>query len=143
LNATVTRPQPLQGRPLGGALALLLGAVVVIAAVVKLAPTMSQPAVVARVTIINPTDYQMNVDVAGGRRDGWFDLATVGRGRTTTVEEVADVGRQWLFRFSYGGVAAGELAVSRSELMAGGWTITVPDEAMQRLRAAALSPSAL
>ena len=76
-----------------------------------------------------------------GQRDGLIGLATVGRERTRAVEEVIDQGPSWIFRFSYGGVDGGELAMSRAELERARWTITVPEEFAARMRAAGLGPS--
>jgi hypothetical protein len=58
------------------------------------------------------------------------------------VEEVADQGREWVFRFSYGGVDAGELVLSRDRLARDGWNITVPSAVAERLRDAGVQESA-
>ncbi len=93
-------------------------------------------------TVENPLPYMINVDVTSAERDGWLDAGTVRRESRKTVEELADPGNQWVFRFSYGGVEAGELIVSRDQLAQDGWKITVPAEAAERLRRAGLRESA-
>jgi hypothetical protein len=92
--------------------------------------------------VANPGVYHVNVEVADARRRAWLDLGTASRERTKSVEQVSDQGPRWVFRFSYGGIEAGEVVVARSELQAAGWKLTVPDEAIDRLRRAGLAPSA-
>ncbi|HWI04291.1 MAG TPA: hypothetical protein VNT52_10805 [Acidimicrobiales bacterium] len=92
-------------------------------------------------TVENPTPYIINIEVTGAERDGWFDVGSVRRENRQTFEETPDPGEQWVFRFSYGGADAGELAVSRDELEGDGWRVTVPAETAERLREAGLSES--
>jgi hypothetical protein len=77
-----------------------------------------------------------------GSDGGWLDLGAVERQGSKTVEEVTDQGSRWLFRFSYGGVGGGEVALARSDLAAGGWHVTIPATVGQRLHDAGLAPSA-
>jgi hypothetical protein len=95
-----------------------------------------------RITIENPLPYLVNVEVTGAERDGWLDLASIGPGRTRLVVEVLDQGDEWVFRFSYGGVQAGDVAIARDELASEDWRITVPTAVAGRLRQAGLSESA-
>jgi hypothetical protein len=93
------------------------------------------------VTVENPSPYIINVEVTGAERGGWFDVGSVRRENRQTFEQTPDLGDQWVFRFSYGGVDAGGLTVSRAQLAQDGWMITVPAEAAERLREAGLSES--
>jgi hypothetical protein len=104
--------------------------------------TSSEPSYVARLTVVNDTQYNVNVEVTGGAHDGWLDLGSVSRERTRTLEQIVDQGERWVFRFSYAGVAAGEVALDRTELSRQGWRLTVPVEVGERLREAGLRPSA-
>jgi hypothetical protein len=99
------------------------------------------PTPLRRLTVHNPTPYIVNVEVTGGERNGWLDVGSFPREGLRTVEELADQGRQWVFRFSYAGVDAGELVVSRDELATDGWRITVPADVGERLRDAGLPES--
>ncbi len=90
----------------------------------------------------NPAPYTINVEVTGAERDGWLDIGSFRRERNRTVEELADQGRQWVFRFSYGGVEGGELVLSRDQLARDGWKVSVPPEVTEQLRRAGLSESA-
>jgi hypothetical protein len=143
VSPLATRPVPARDRlrPTR-VLAALAGVAVAVALVVTLAPALRTESPVARLTFDNPTVYSVNVEVSDGAGGGWLDLGAVERGRSKTVEEVTDQGARWLFRFSYGGVDAGELAVSRADLAGGGWRMSVPEAAGQRLRDAGLAPSA-
>jgi len=96
---------------------------------------------VRRLTVHNPTPYTVNVDVTGADRDGWRDLGAFARESERTVEELKDPGDTWVFRFSYGGLDAGELEVTTDQLDADGWTFTVPAEVGQRLRQAGVEES--
>ncbi len=93
------------------------------------------------VTVENPSPYIINIEVTGAERDGWFDVGRVRRENRQTFEHTPDPGDQWVFRFSYGGVDAGELTVSRDQLARDGWRITVPSEAAERLREAGIPES--
>jgi hypothetical protein len=95
-----------------------------------------------QLTVDNQTTYDVNVEVTGVNRDRWLDVGYFRRETRRRVEEVADQGREWVFRFSYGGFRAGDLVVSREQLMRDGWRITVPPNVAERLREAGLSESA-
>jgi hypothetical protein len=136
---TETRPTPL--RSPNQALGLFLGAAVL--AVLIVAPSLAPASYVARLAIDNPTAFDVNVDVASGEGGGWFPLGTLDREKESVLEEVVDPGSTWVFRFSYAGVQAGELTVSRSELQGAGWQLAVPPGVSERLRAAGLGASAL
>lgn len=143
MNPTDLRPIPPQARRRRGQ---ILGLVVAVAVGVALfsaaASTFRVPANLPALTIENPTVYQLNVEVSPSGSGGWLDLGAVGRDRNKTIEQVADQGKTWVFRFSYGGVDAGQVTRTRAELASARWTVTVPREAEERLQAAGLQPSA-
>lgn len=139
---TRTDPTPVLRHRRGSVLGVLLGTAASPAVLGVVAPMMRLPHQVPKLVVSNPTVYQMNVQVTGDPSSGWMDLGGVGRERTKTIEEVADQGERWVFRFSYGGVDAGQLVVERSALETAGWRITLPDGTTDRLRAAGLPPSA-
>lgn len=136
---TRTEPRPTPLRSPHQAVGLFLGTAVL--AVLIVAPSLSPATFVSRLTIDNPTPFDVNVDVSGG--DGpWFQLGTVARETEGRVEEVADPGPTWLFRFTYAGIDAGEVRVPRSELRDANWQLAVPPEVTQALTAAGLVASA-
>lgn len=126
----------------GSVLALVLALAIVAAVAVELVPRLQVPPDIARLRVVNPTVYQLNIDVSADADGPWLDLGTFGREGTKTIEQVGDQGRSWLFRFSSGGLDAGRLALARSDLAKAGWTVRVPDAVGERLRAKGLAPSA-
>ncbi len=137
---TRTEPRLTPLRSPHQAVALFLGAAVL--AVLIVAPSLSPGSFVSRLRIDNPTPFAVNVDVSDGDGTTRFQLGTVGRETEGLLEEVADPGAMWVFRFTYAGVDAGEMRVSRSELRGAGWQFAIPAEVGQRLTAAGFSASA-
>ena len=88
------------------------------------------------VTVENPSPYIINVAVSGAEREGWVDVGSVRRENRETFEQTPDPGVEWVFRFSYAGVDAGELVVTRNQLAQDGWSVTVPPESTEQLRQA-------
>ncbi len=142
MNAVLTPPRRRSAHLIRVAV-ILIGFAVATAVAFQVARLdVGPPSTLRRLTVENPTPYLINVDVTGAERDGWLDLGSFPRERSRTVEELADQGRQWVFRFSYGGVQAGELTVSRDQLAHDDWRITVPWAVGENLRQAGLSESA-
>ncbi len=140
MTPVVTRPRPVPAGAKGRTLALLASSVVVAIAFVVLTGADS-PGRVERITVDNPHEWAASVDVAAIEEDGWVGLGTVDRQTSHTFEEVPEQGRQWRFRFSYGGAEGGEVAISRSELERRGWRVEIPNTFAERMRAAGLAPS--
>jgi hypothetical protein len=86
-------------------------------------------------TITNPTQYALGVEVAGSDT-GWLPLTAVDRQQTTTVNQVFDQGDTWRIRFSGQARDGGTMTISKSDLERQGWTITVPNDVGDRLAAA-------
>nr|MDQ6928612.1 hypothetical protein [Actinomycetota bacterium] len=100
------------------------------------------PVFVRRLTIANPTAYEVNVEISGSQGSGWLDLGTVPREREVALENVVDQGGKWTFRFSSGGVFAAEMALSRADLEQGQWRVNIPDGIAVPLQEAGLPTSA-
>ena len=141
MNPVATRPRSSTSPTMLAGLALVAIATVGVLLVV-LRLSSDEPSFVRRVTVVNPHVYKVNVEVKGVESTGWTELGTVRRETDKAIEEVADQGSLWLFRFSYGGEQGGEIAVSRAALEASGWRVTVPAEVGERFRQAGLQPSA-
>jgi hypothetical protein len=142
VNGVLTPPRP-RSAPLASVAVVLIGFAVTVAVALPVARLgAGEPTSFRRLTVHNPTPYIVNVEVTGASRNGWLDVGSFARERRRTVEELADQGRQWVFRFSYGGVEAGELVVSRDQLAHDGWRVTLPAEVTERLRDAGFSESA-
>jgi hypothetical protein len=142
MNSVLTPPRPPSARLAGAAIVLIAvaGTVGVLFALARI--DVGESTTYRRVTVDNPSPYNVNVQVAGAQRAGWLDLGSFAREARRTVEEVADQGPQWVFHFSYGGVDAGELVISRERLADERWTITVPAGVREHLRQAGLQESA-
>jgi hypothetical protein len=100
------------------------------------------PDFVDRVSVVNATGYDFDVDVTGASRDGWLPLSVATRGTTRTTRDVIDMHDTWVFRFSREGVIGGEVEVSREQLARNGWRVEVPAQVAQQLRTLDQLPAA-
>ncbi len=123
-------------------LLVLAGALLLVVVVAVLVPEGRTPGHIESITITNPHQWPASVEAAGGDRQGWTAIGAVDAAGTQAFGELLDQGRVWVFRFSYAGVDAGELVISRADLEGSGWRITVPAEFADRLRAACIGLSA-
>jgi hypothetical protein len=122
--------------------AQLLVPVAVLAAFVAVAPRVFvDPPRAEHVSLENRSDYAMEVEVTGARRDGWLRLGTAERGSTTIVSDVVDQGDEWIFRFGSQGLDGGETRVGRAELVRDGWRVTIPDSIAAHLAALGAPPT--
>ena len=110
------------------ALILILGLAVLLGACSGPLPT------VDRITIANPTGYDLAVEVSGGNRETWLPLTVVGTGSEVVVEQVIDQGERWTFRFKHWDDPVGEVVLTRTELEASGWRVEVPSDIQERLQ---------
>jgi len=100
-----------------------------------------RPGTVARITFDNPTAYALDIEVSPGTDNGWTSAGSVGQQATADVQEGADQGEVWLFRFDSQGESGGQLRLSRAELKAAAWRVAVPPEVGQRLADAGAPPT--
>src|SRR5262245_9692241 len=117
---------------------LVLGVAILAVAVPRL---VSNPVHRDRVTIVNDSDYALNVEVAGADRSQWLGLGTVAKRSSAAFTEVTDPGRTWVFHFGAQGQDAGEAEIARQDLVAAGWTFRVPPDVAARLQAAGAPPT--
>jgi hypothetical protein len=115
--------------------------VVAVAGLGLVSRSMSQPATVHRLSIVNDTPYALDVEVTGASRDGWTGLATAERERTTDVSDVVDQGQTWIFRVGSQGVDGGEVTVSRDDLARSDWKVVIPASVGTRLAAEGAPPT--
>ena len=113
-------------------------AIIVVVAVLMAASLewLDEPNHVSRVTIANPSEYALDVAVTSGGRHGWLALSGVPVGATRDFHDVLDQGNTWVFSFRAQGRDGGETSMTRADLEASGWNITVPGQVLDRLRAA-------
>ncbi len=96
---------------------------------------------VERVVLINPTNYDVTVDVRGEGERSWLPLGIMRRSAETAKENVVDVGDTWVFRFSYAGEAAGEGRISRARLESNRWRYQIPEDVGKKLEDRGYPPS--
>ena len=140
---TVVRPgttTPVHRRLGIAVVAVVLGLAVAIG-LTFLVGLSSGPKTVARITFENPTAYALDIEVSSGREGGWTSAGSVRQKSTAEVSEVIDQGEVWVFRFDSQGHSGGELRLSRSELEASGWRVSIPDEVSARLTRAGAPPN--
>jgi hypothetical protein len=106
-----------------------------------LANCLGRPPTVEQITIVNPTAYDLDVDLTGRDRDGWLPLAIVEARSEDVVQEVNDQGELWIFRFRHWGDPIGELSFTRAELEQKGWRVEVPQQVIERLGELGRPPS--
>jgi hypothetical protein len=131
---TAALPRSLRRGDVAGIAAIVLLWAIGMAA---LAPALRAPAHVERLTVDNPTEWRVNVDVSDEEAGGWVGLGSVDRGHRYTFAGVLDQGETWIFTFRYAGQHA-ELRLSRHQLEQAGWQVTVPADLARRLQAAAV-----
>lgn len=123
------------------AIGLAVGGAVLVGFAFVASSWLQGPSFVPRLTIDNPTVYQLEVEVGRPGQDAVVGLGPIRRESTRRFEEVGDQGDRWVFRFSYGGRDAGDLVSTRAQLEQAQWRIVVPQEVGDRLRDAGLPPS--
>jgi hypothetical protein len=117
-------------------LPIIATVVVVAALLVASLPLLDEPNHVSRLTVANPSEYALDVAVTSGGRHGWLALSGVPVGATREFHDVFDQGDTWVFSFRAQGRDGGELSISRTDLEARSWNITVPAQVLDHLRAA-------
>jgi len=115
-------------------------AVVLVVLYLLVGSQLREPATVDQVTVVNPTDYGLEVSLLAGS-DSRYDLGWVWDHSERDLRDVADVGDTWTFRFRYAGVVAGEQTTTRAELAANGWRIQIPTAVADQLAAAGVAPA--
>jgi hypothetical protein len=88
---------------------------------------------VERITIANPTAYDLDVDVTGPGQEGRLPIAIVEARSEDIAQDVIDQGDVWIFRFLHWGDSVGHLSLTRAELERNGWHVEVPEEVEERL----------
>lgn len=99
------------------------------------------PTFVAKISIVNPSEYDIQVEVSGDEGKSSMILTTAGQKATTAAVDVVDQGPSWVFRFSAQGRDGGELRITRAVLKQAGWTVGVPEAVIERLRQQGAPPS--
>jgi hypothetical protein len=101
-----------------------------------LATLIPTPHVVERVTFVNPTPYDLMIEVSDGHGDGWLPLGVAESENTTNVGAIYDQGRTWTFRFTAQLKSGGRFTITRPELERINWRVEIPAAVGDRLREA-------
>ncbi len=128
-------------RNLGLGVAVIGIAVATAIALTFLVGLSSGAGTVSRITFENPTVYALDIEVNPGTGTGWTSAGSVRQKSNAEVREVIDQGDVWLFRFDSQGASGGELRLTRAELEASGWTVSIPAEVGTRLAEAGAPPT--
>jgi hypothetical protein len=128
-------------RPIRGSLAFsrrvrpwyLIAIVAGAAAVVLLARLVQPPSTIDRLTVKNPTKFDVAVAVDGGGDEGWMPVGSVRRASTATFEDVVDQGGTWRFQLSAQGKDGGEVQISKADLEKAGWHFEIPESVSDKL----------
>jgi hypothetical protein len=99
------------------------------------------PATVDHVTIKNGSEFDLNIDATSASHDGWTPVGIALAHADTDMRDVIDHGDVWVFRFTGQGHDAGELRITRADLAASNWSLTVPASVAQQLRDAGVPGS--
>jgi hypothetical protein len=111
------------------AIVIAIAAVLVVGVVL-----LAGPARIDHLTVANPTDYDVSIQLASGTNDAWLPFAVVGQRSTQQFRDVLDQGDTWVFRIRAQGQDAGDVTVTRAELAAAGWQMTVPASVTAQLQ---------
>ena len=141
MSPVVTQPAPTRRRLSRMTAACAVAAVAALVGMLPVISGLQPPVVRDRVTIENPTEWHAEVHVSepDGAR---LHIGTVAGEGKHTFQDVIDPGSGWLFRFSYAGGPPVEQYLSRTELEAARWTVTVPAAFGEQMLARDMPPSA-
>jgi hypothetical protein len=95
---------------------------------------LSGPARIGHLTVENPTDYDLSIQLAPSTNGPWLPFAVVGQRSTREFQDVTDQGDAWVFHFRAQGRDAGDLTVTKADLEAAGRHVTVPAAVVTRLQ---------
>lgn len=112
-----------------------IAAAAVIVAIVFGAPLLEQPTFIDRITVDNPTRFDITIYVTEDDRDGWMAVGTARREERSTFEEIYDQGPVWIFRFSAQGEIGGQLRLTRHQLEHDRWRLVIPERISEELQA--------
>jgi hypothetical protein len=93
------------------------------------------------VTVVNPTDYDIDVTVRTPDTTTRTVFGRVERGGSRLQPHLIDPGSEWVLTFGHDGTELAELRLSADELDDLGHTIEVPPEVIGKARAADLLPT--
>lgn len=94
-----------------------------------------EPARIDRLAVTNPSEYQIRVRV------GNSSLGDVLAQTNRQYSDVFDQGDRWALSFASQSIEAGTIEIDRSVLANNNWTVVIPDDIIEILRAAPIEPA--
>jgi hypothetical protein len=94
----------------------------------------TEPARIDRLSVTNPSEYQIRLRV------GSSALGDVEAETSRQYPNVFDQGDRWVLTFASQSVEAGTIEIDRSVLANNNWTVVIPDDIIETLRAAPIEP---
>jgi hypothetical protein len=134
----VLSPAPPQAAPtrLGrNVAAVVVGGIVALALIFGGAQALEGPDVMSRVVVENPTEYPVEISVAGAGGGSLLPLGPVSSGERHTFASVVDQGDRWVVHATSARTDGGAFVVSRADLERTNWVITIPDSVASTLTA--------
>jgi hypothetical protein len=95
-----------------------------------------EPARIDRLSVTNPSEYQIRVLVGNSA------LGDVEAETTRQYRDVFDQGDRWVLTFASQSIEAGTIEIDRSVLADNNWTVVIPNDIIETLRAAPIEPAA-
>lgn len=95
----------------------------------------SEPARIDRLSVTNPSEYQIRLAV-GNSKLGYVDAEA-----SREYRDVFDQGDRWVLTFASQSIEAGTIEVDRSVLADNNWTVVIPNDIIEILRAAPIEPA--
>jgi hypothetical protein len=120
--------------------AVVVGGLVALVLIFAGTQALGGPGVIERVTINNPTPYQVEIAVAGGEGGSRLTLGPVSSGESHAFASVVDQGDRWVVHVTSARSDGGEFVVRRADLERTKWVITIPNEVASRLSTGDASP---
>lgn len=111
----------------------IVAAVAAVIAMVAVTKLFALPSVVDRITVENPTEYDVTIYLTDDNRDGWMAMGIARAETTMTFEQIIDHGDVWIFRFSIQGEDGVEVRLTRSELEDNKWRLPIPERVGETL----------
>ena len=141
MSPTDLSTRPARARSRAPFIALVIAAAIAGLALVRVASVaMETPDSVDRITIVNETDYGVDVDLRSAPDDSRLLLGRALPGADAARNQVLDAGDVWIFSFLRAGVDAGEVQLTRDQLEAADWRVSVPDEVVAAIEEAGQNP---
>jgi hypothetical protein len=94
-----------------------------------------EPGRIDRLSVTNPSEYQIRIRV------GDSSLGDVEAETSRQYLDVFDQGDQWVLTFASQSIEAGAIEIDRSVLADNDWSVVIPNDIIETLRAAPIEPA--